>query len=218
MKKSKKLKKAKERQNKLSRIKTSTPNYNKKIYLKKNGKAQKINEQKIYEGNFIKNAINKAKNFFQTSIKNIKKNAKKILNDFKKEYMSGKNPSNFLPGKMLAINYRAKDATKRFDKNPLIICLGPPKNKELQKTHTLGLNLHWLPAKDRVTIASFFVELLEKRNGKLRYEDVKPFMYKFKGSPVLRMYIIKNIGPRVIEMPSDVFLTASAIPSEAWVN
>ena len=213
-----KLKKAKERQRKLSRTKSSTPNYDKELYLKKNSRAQKITKQELYEGNFIKNAINKAKNFIQTSIKDIKKNAQKILNDFKREYMSGKKPSNFLPGKMLAMNYRAKDATKKFDKNPLIICLGPPKNKELQKTHTFGLNLHWLPAKDRVTIASFFVELLDKRNGKLRYEDVKPFMYKFKGSPVLRMYIIKNIGSRVIEMPSEAFLTASAIPSEKWVN
>jgi len=175
-------------------------------------------EKVLYEGNFIKNAISKTKNFLKTSYKGILKNAKKVFSQLKKDFLGSKKPSNFKPGKLIAFNYRAKDATKRFDKNPLVICLGPPKLRKLQKTHMFGLNIHWLPAKDRVAIASFFTELLAKRNGELVYDDVKPFISKFKGHPVLRMYIIKNIGQKVIEMPAEQYLTAASIPSEQWAG
>jgi hypothetical protein len=162
--------------------------------------------------------MNKAKTFIKDKLSSIRRNAKKIIKDIKRDFMGSKKMSNFKPGTMLAMNYMAKDATKKFDKNPLIICLGPPKNKEMRKTHTFGLNMHWMPVKDRVKVASFFVELNKKRNGELRYDDVRPFMNKFKGSPVLRMYIIKNIGTKVIEMPPEQFLTAAAIPTEKWMG
>jgi len=182
---------------------------------KKDGRAV-YETQNLYEGNVFKNALSNAKKFIGKSISNIRKNAKKILNQLKRDFLGSKSASNFQPGKMLAMNYKAKDTKKRFDKNPLIICLGAPRNKKLQKTHTLGLNMHWMQMSDRVKLASFFVELLKKRNGELTYDDVKPFISKFKGSPILRMYIIKNIGPKVIEMPTDQFMMASAIPSEKW--
>ena len=187
----------------------------KKQITQTNWKNQK---KSVNEGSFVGNAMRKAKDFIRDKSNKIKKSAKSILQQLKKDFMSPKNANNFKPGKMLAINYKAKDATKKYDKNPLIICLGSPKNPKLTKTHTLGLNLHWMKMTDRVKVASFFVELVEKRGGQLQYEDVQPFMNKFKGSPVLRMYIIKNIGPKVIEMPSDQFMMAAAIPSEYFIK
>ena len=166
----------------------------------------------------IKNAMNKAKNFIKDKWAYVTKNAKKLVRTLDRKYGNQKKPSNFKAGKLIAFTYKAKDATKRYDKKPLVICLGPPKNPKLRRTHTYGLNAHWLPRKDRVKVAAFFVELLEKRKGKLKYEDIKPFLYKFKGSPVLRMYIIQRIGNKVIEMPPEVYLTAASIPSEVWVN
>ena len=174
--------------------------------------------EKIYEGNLVKNAFRNAKNWIKTKAKGIKKNAKKILRQIKKDFLGSKSKSNFMPGKMLAMNYRAKDVKQRYDANPLIICLGAPKNPKLKDTHTYGLNLHHLPMTDRVGIASFFVELNKKRNGQLQYQDVKPFLSKFKGNKVLRMYIIKNIGNKVIEMPADQFLVAASIPSEKFID
>ena len=177
-----------------------------------------VRKKVIYEGNFVKNAINKSKTFLKNKYKSIKKNAKELFKQIKKDFLSPKKPSNFKPGKLIAFNYKAKDVTKKYDKNPLVICLGPPKNPKLRNTHTLGLNIHWLPPKDRVNVASFFVELMAKRGGQLRYEDVKPFLVKFKGHPVLRSYIIKNISSKVIEMPPEQYLTAASIPSEQWAG
>lgn len=178
----------------------------------------KTKTTKIYEGKLIKNAIGNAKNWIKTKSKNIRKNAKKILNQIKKDFLGSKSPSNFKPGKMLAMNYRAKDATQRYDANPLIICLGPPQNPKLQRTHTYGINMHWMPMNDRIALASFFTELNNKRNGSLTYQDVAPFISKFKGHKVLRMYIIKNIGNKVIELPAEQFLVAASIPSEKWIG
>ncbi len=173
---------------------------------------------KFYEGNFLKNAMKKAKSFVKDTYRDVKRNAKGIIKDLKKKYSQSKKPENFIAGKMIAFQYKAKDATKKYDASPLVISLGYSQNPKYRQTHFIGLNCHWLPMNDRVKISSFFVELSEKRNGKLLYSDVKPFLSKFKGHPVLRQYIIKNVGPKVIEMPSDVFMTAAAVPSENWMG
>ena len=181
----------------------------------------KVTNQKtkpITEKSFLKNVITKAKTFIKDKVKAIKKDAKAFIRHLRKEYMGGKKKSNFLPGKMLQMQYKAKDATKKYDANPLIICLGPVKNKKLSKTHIIGLNMHWMPMADRIALASFFTELNKKRNGKIEYKDVKPFLNKFKGSPILRMYIINNISQKVIEMPTDMFMSAAAVPSEKWMG
>ena len=162
--------------------------------------------------------MNKAKNFIQDKWNFVKKNAKKLVRTLDRKYGAHKKRTNFQPGKLLAFTYKAKDATKRYDKKPLVICLGPPKNPKLRRTHTYGLNIHWLPIRDRVKVASFFVELMAKRKGKLHWDDVKPFINKFKGHQVLRMYIIERIGDKVIEMPPEVYLTAASVPSEVWMG
>ncbi len=177
-----------------------------------------IHEEKKSFKNPFKNAFKKAKDFFKHEYKDVKKNAKKILKDLAKRFSQSKKPENFKPGKMLAFQYKAKYDKQKYDKSPLIICLGPPKDKKMSHTHTYGLNIHWMPVKQRVAVSSFFVELLEKREGELVWDDVKPFLAKFKGNQVLRMYIIKNISSKVIEMPSDIYLRAAAVPSEQWVN
>ena len=100
---------------------------------------------RINEKSFLSNVVTNAKEFVKKSIKNVKASAKKIFMQFKREYMGGKKRTNFLPGKMIAFQYRAKDATKKYDANPLVISLGPVQNEKLRKTHFIGLNLHWLP-------------------------------------------------------------------------
>lgn len=172
----------------------------------------------IYEGNFIKNAAAKAKEFLKSGKSKIKKAGKEFIKKIKAGFDSPKSADKFVAGKMIAFNYRAKDATKKFDKNPLVISLGYSQNPKLSRTHFIGLNMHWMPMNDRVNLASFFTELNAKRKGKLTYNDVKPFLNKFKGHPILRMYIIKNVGNKVYVMPSDQFMGAAAVPSEQWAG
>jgi len=167
---------------------------------------------------FNEGVISRAKDFFSKTYNNIKRRGREIVRDFRKKYSNTKKKENFVPGRLLSFQYRAKHNEKKFDRNPLVIVLGPPKNPKLKNTHVYGLNLHWLPVKDRVAIASYFIELKDRRGGKLRYEDIKQFIYKFKGHQVLRMYIIKNISNRVVDMPDDVYLTAVGLDTAMWVN
>lgn len=175
-------------------------------------------KRKLTEKNFIKSAMNKASDFIKDKAKNIKKSASKILRDIRKNAKTSKTRTNFEPGKLLNFQYNAKFKQNRYDAVPLVISLGAPKNPKLQRTHILGLNIHHLPLKDRVKIASFFVELNELRGGKLQYSDIKPFMHKFKGHPVLRMYIISRISDKVYEIENEMYLTAAAIPSEKMIG
>ncbi len=170
----------------------------------------------IYEGNFLKNAVAKAKDFLKSKSADVKRFGSKIVKDIKQKYSTKKKPTNFMPGKMISFQYNAKDATKKFDKNPLVISLGYSQNPKYSKKNFYGLNLHWMPMKSRIATASFFTELNKKRNNKLRYSDVAPFISKFKGNKVLRQYIIKNVSNKVVEMPEDIFMSAAGVPSEKW--
>ncbi len=184
-------------------------------------KSHKVTYRKpkmMTEANFMKDIIKKTKGFFRQTYADVKKNATKIMKKIRKDFDGTKNRGNFEPGTLINFQYKAKDATKKYDQVPLCIMLGPPKNPKLSRSHTFGLNLHWLPLKDRVAIATYFLELKQRKNGELTYDDVKPFMHKFKGSPVLRMYIIKNIGAKVYQIDSEMFITAAALPSEKWAG
>jgi len=171
----------------------------------------------ITEKSFLSNVVKKGKSFIKDKVKNIKRNAKKLFTQIKKDFMQPKSKTKFNAGYLIAMNYNAKDAKKRYDRTPLIICLGWSQNPKLKNTHFFGLNLHWMPMKDRVMIASFFTELNDRKGG-IQYNDIKPFMNKFKGSPLLRMYIYKNVSGKVIVMPKDQFMTAAAVPSETWMG
>jgi len=169
---------------------------------------------KINEKSFISNVITNAKEFIKKSVKSITKNAKNIINNIKKEFMSKKSTDLIKPGNMLTYNYNAKDKSVIFDKRPLGICLGWSKQT---KGNFYLLNFHHLPMKDRVFIASFFVELNKKRNGSLIYNDIKPFMKKFGNSVVLRQYIYNRVSNRVIHIhDNQQFLTAAAIDTSDW--
>ena len=185
----------------------------KKSNIEKYG--SKTTVQEIYEGNFIKNAVSKAKDFFKKKYKDIKRSAKNIVKHLRQNASDKKEWARVAkPGAMIQYKYNAKDKTKKFDKQPLIISLGPSKQN---KGNYYGINIHWLPVKDRVSIASFFIELKKKRKGKLTYNDIKPFLSKFKNHPALRQYIFKRVGNRVIYINDDeLFLAAAAIDTADW--
>ena len=183
----------------------------------KSVKKAKIGEQEhhiVYEGDFLKNAARSVKDFFKNSYKTVKKKGKDLIKHLKKNSSDKKSSIIMKPGTMCTYKYDAKDKTQKFDKQPLVISLGPSKQT---KGNFYALNLHWMPVKDRVSIASFFVELRKKRNGNITYKDIKPFLSKFKGHPVLRQYIYKRVGSRVIYINDDeLFLSSAAIDTADW--
>jgi hypothetical protein len=171
--------------------------------------------KKKKSSSWLKNAWSNAKDFIKKSAKKIKQNASKIIRTLKNETGTSKTKNTFKPGNLVAFQYDAKHKQNRYDKNPLAIILGPSqKTKGLY----LGLNIHWMPMNERVALASFFVELLEKRNGELVYEDIKPFVKKFKGHPVLRSYYYNRVSKKVYEMDAEQYLLAAGLPTEKWMG
>ena len=165
--------------------------------------------------NWFKKAITKAKDFLKKTAKDVKKNAKKIVKALKNETGQPKKQELFKPGTLVAFQYDAKHKQQKYDRNPLVLMLGPSKKT---KGLYLGLNLHWLPMSDRVSIASFFAELLDKRGGELVYDDIKPFVKKFKGHPVLRSYFYNRVSKQMYPMNTEQYLVAAGVPSEKWMG
>jgi hypothetical protein len=185
-------------------------------------KSQKISKQQNYhqhalvtERKFLQNVASKAKEFINKNLKSVKKNASKILKDIRVKGGRRKSTKTFEPGKMVMFKYNAKHKQLRHDKNPLVIMLGPSK---LKKNLYLGLNIHHLPITQRVGAATFFAELVEKRKGKLTYDDVKPFIYKFNNTPILRSYYYTRVSKDVYEMDTQQYQVAAGLPTEKIVG
>jgi len=158
-------------------------------------------------------AVKRAKQFVKDTKKTLKATKRSIIKDFKRKYTDKKQPSNFKPGKMITFQYDAIDDTKKFDKNPLVMSLGLAKDN---KKHFYGINIHWMPKNQRILLASLLTEMLDKKGGELDYNDVKPLLKKFEKSPILRRYAIRGVSPKVIEMPSEVYLRAASFDFADW--
>lgn len=163
--------------------------------------------------NIFKKAADMAKNFLKDIKLMSRKARRELVSKMKKEYKTNKTPSSFAPGTLVTFRYNALDATKKFDKSPLCVMLGLARDN---KKHAYGINLHWLPEKQRVLLASLVVEMLKKNNGKLTYEDIKPLMRKFHNSPILRRYAIRRVSQKVIQMPPEQYLAAADISFPEW--
>lgn len=163
--------------------------------------------------NIFKKAAEKAKQFFKDIKLMTRKAKRELVGAFKKEYKTKKTPSSFYPGTLITFRYDALHPQNKFDKSPLCVMLGSPRDNP---KHVLGLNVHWLDEKKRVLLASLVVELLNKNKGKLVYKDIKPLIKQFKGSPILRRYAIRRVSQTVIQMPTEVYLAAASISYPEW--
>jgi len=166
--------------------------------------------------NILKDAQKKAKDFYKILRKENKGMKKRFAKEYLKKYGTGKSQKTFTPGNLISFKYDAKHKENKFDKNPLVVSLGD--SKEHGRAYFYGLNIHWLPEKQRILVASLIVEMLDMNNGKLEYKDIKPVMKIFKNSPVLRMYIKGNVSNRIIQMEKDVYLRAASIDYATWHN
>jgi hypothetical protein len=178
--------------------------------------SKKTNRNKSKKRDLFKNAEKKAKEFYNILRKENKGMKKKFVKEYLKKYGKGKTDKAFSAGQLLTFRYDAKHKQFKFDKNPLVISLG--NSKKYGKNYFLGLNIHWLPQKQRVLVASLIVEMLDMNNGVLTYDDIKPVMQIFKNSPVLRMYIKKNVSNKIILLEKDVYLRAASIDYATWHN
>jgi hypothetical protein len=58
-----------------------------------------------------------------------------------------------------------------------------------------------------------------KRKGELVYNDVKPWLQKYKNKDILHMYIIKRISPKIINFDAtEAFMVAATLKTEKFVS
>lgn len=98
------------------------------------------------------------------------------------------NKADWIPGNIIYTYYLAKDMSQVYDRTPLVLIL------RRNKTHTLGLNFHWLPFKMRDQLAKHILKLNKKNiaNGKpleFSYAQMKPLLKHYGYAPCIRLYI-----------------------------
>lgn len=99
--------------------------------------------------------------------------------------------NDFKSGNLLFLKYSAKDKTRIYDKNPLIMVLVH------NSKHTLGLNFHWLPYNMRIELIRLIYSLnysnvKNRKPLKFSYDDLRAFLKKRGYAPCIRKYINKG--------------------------
>ena len=197
--------------------KTNSINNKKTTKTSRTAKSKISNNPKKINENWLKTAWKNAKAFTKKTAKKIKRKASEIWREIRNSTGTSRSKEMFKPGSLIAFHYDAKHKEFDYDKNPLVISLGPSKK---YKGLYLGLNVHWVNMDERIALASYFLELKKKRKGKLVYDDVKPFVKKYQKSkkPILRSYIYTRVSKKVYVLDDDMYLSAAAIPSEEIIK
>ena len=159
---------------------------------------------------FKKNSTESLK-WYQNALKSMMGlNRKELLAEFDK--------SKPLSGRMFMYFYdpKHKKTLPYYDRFPLIFMV------EKAKGGFYGLNLHYLPHKER---AIFFDRLLDYTNNK-RYDESTRLRLKYdllKGSsklkyfaPCFKHYLTKHVKSKIVEVPADQWEQVLFMPSESF--
>jgi hypothetical protein len=121
------------------------------------------------------------------------------------------------PGNLLFTAYDAKDKTFAYDKTPLVLIL------RRNRTHTLGLNFHWIPLSMRINLIKYILKLNKKNIEKnkpldFNYKDLKPMLKSLGYAPCIRLYINKRFGPKGVVLPADRMVEIARLKTESFTN
>lgn len=111
----------------------------------------------------------------------------------------------FKPGNLLFLKYNAKDKSKVYDRNPLVMIM------YRKGRHTLGLNFHWLPFIMRVELIRliFSRNVSRVKNRKpivFNYGELKGFLKKRGYAPCIRKYINARFSKTGYKVPNSQLL------------
>lgn len=143
---------------------------------------------------------------------------KRMMGLNRKELLDQFDRSKPLSGRMFHFLYdpKHKKTLPYYDRFPLIFMV------EKAKGGFYGLNLHYLPHKER---AIFFDRLLDYTNNK-RYDESTRLRLKYdllKGSsklkyfaPCFKHYLTKHVKSKIVEVPADQWEQVIFLPSEQF--
>lgn len=138
-----------------------------------------------------------------------------------KDYFKDKNlkikRDSLRPGDLSFGFYDAKFKNQVYDKRPFFILL------KQNKTHILGLNMHWLPMPMRISLVKFILKVNSnniKNNKPLEfsYEQFKPLLKKMGYAPCIRLYIRKRMGSSLIKIPPSELMNACKLDTAVFSN
>lgn len=106
-----------------------------------------------------------------------------------------------------------------YDKFPLVLVM------ETYSGGFMGLNIHYLPIKQRIALFSKIDGLLNNRSYnfstravRLTYEKLKPFTRYKESLPCIRRYRRKNVRGRMVRIFPQEWLLAMFLPLEQFVK
>ena len=123
----------------------------------------------------------------------------------------------FKVGNLLIMRYYAKDTTKKFDAQPMVLIL------KVNDTHVLGLNFHWIPFKMRMWLIRHIIKvnkerIRQKKRIQFEYKKIKPLLKKMKYAPCIRLYIRKRIGYTGVVIPPERLIEVAPLKTEIFVK
>jgi hypothetical protein len=125
-----------------------------------------------------------------------------------------------LIGKMYFYYYdpKGKDTLPYYDRFPLVIPI------EKYPDGFLGLNLHYIHPKYRITLLDKLVEVASNRNyneqTKLRisYRYLRASSKIFEATPCIKRYLFSHVQSRFLEIQADEWDIAALLPMESFVG
>ena len=123
----------------------------------------------------------------------------------------------FKPGNLIFTKYNALDQTRTFDKTPFILILWRTK------THTLGLNFHWILPSMRMNLINHIMKInrMNIKKGlplKFDYAQLRPMMKQLGYAPCIRKYINSRIANVGVIIPPERLLEVSMIKTETFTK
>jgi len=123
----------------------------------------------------------------------------------------------FVAGNLLFLTYDAKNKDLIYDRRPMVLLL------RVSRTHTLGLNFHWLPYKKRIDLIKEILKenkdrIKEGKKLRFKYNNTKPFLRKYSYIPFVRVYINKRFFKSGVVIPPERLIEVARLKTESFTG
>jgi len=137
---------------------------------------------------------------------------KSLLKERKRLY-----DKDFVPGNLIFTFYDAKFKEFTFDRTPLVLIL------RHNKTHTLGLNFHWILPSMRLNLIFHIIKINRKNIEQnkpihFEYKQLKPMLKSLGYAPCIRLYINKRFAKNGIIIPPERLVEIALLKTETFTN
>lgn len=172
----------------------------------------RIKESLAKEG--MKVRTNASRDWLRAKVKSLRPSRNELLSDRRRLKTTS------IVGKMYFYFYNPKTADKLeyYDTFPLVIPI------EMYPDGFLGLNLHYIHPKYRITLLDKLSETAsnsnydEKTKLRISYDYLKRASNTFEATPCIKRYLFSHVESRFLEISADEWDIAALLPVESFVK